>query len=196
MRGHAFCTAPGVPEKGARKFAPKAHRLACGQSVGRVKTTHTEMGWIRAWLVGAMALVGSVTALSAAGQWATLEAIHCLENPRDLTRPGPKGELGAYQFREPTWRMHTAVPFAQAVDRRESDTVAALHYAWLCRGLTRAGLAATPYRIALAWNGGLTAAVKGRAPRVAHDYAQRAENLAAEFERGADVQSMGPGAGR
>ena len=78
--------------------------------------------------------------------------------------------------------MHTAVPFARAVDRRESDAVEALHYAWLCRGLTRAGLAATPYRIALAWNGGLTAAVKGRAPRVAHDYAQRAANLPASFD--------------
>src|SRR2546430_6926225 len=33
----------------------------------------------------------------------TLEAIHNLENPRDLTRPGPRGELGAYQFRESTW---------------------------------------------------------------------------------------------
>jgi hypothetical protein len=61
--------------------------------------------------------------------------------------------------------------------------------------LAGAGLAATPYRIALAWNGGLTAAVKGRAPAVAHDYAQRAENLAAEFERGADVHSRGLGAG-
>lgn len=92
--------------------------------------------------------------------------------------------------------MHPAVPFARAIDRREWDALAALHYAWLCRELTRAGLAPTPYLIALAWNGGLTAEVKGRAPRVAHDYAQRAENWAAEFERGADVQSMGLGAGR
>ena len=65
--------------------------------------------------------------------------------------------------------MHTAVPFARAVDRWESAAVAAPPYAWLCRGLTRAGLAPTPGLIALAGNGGLTAAVQGRAPRVAHN---------------------------
>lgn len=118
----------------------------------------------------------------AAGRWATLEAIHCLENPRNLTRPGPFGELGAYQFRSSTWRMHTKVPFARANDRRESDLVAIAHYEYLKRGLERNGVPATPYTIALAWNGGLDGAVNGTAPRAAHDYARRAVNLAEEIQ--------------
>lgn len=119
----------------------------------------------------------------ASSRWATLEAIHNLENPRNLTRPGPKGELGAYQFRVSTWRMHTSVPFHQALDRRTSDIIAVQHYEWLKSGLESARLPVTPYNIALAWNGGLSAAVAGRSPRVAHSYAERAANLAATFEQ-------------
>ena len=114
---------------------------------------------------------------------ATLEAIRNLENPRNLTRPGPRGELGAYQFRAETWRMHTAEPFARALDRASSDRVAERHYEWIRRGLARAGLPASPYNIALAWNSGLGAVVSGRAPRVAHRYAERAENLAAVLQQ-------------
>jgi hypothetical protein len=78
--------------------------------------------------------------------------------------------------------MHTNVPFSQALDRTVADDVAVRHYEWLRRGLEAARVPVTPYMIALAWNGGLTAAVAGRAPRVARDYAQRAANLAADFE--------------
>ena len=108
-----------------------------------------------------------------------------LENSRNVARPGEKGELGAYQFRASTWHMYTAVPFSRALDRLESDRVAVQHYEWLRRGLERAGQTATPYLIALAWNSGLDAAVNGRSPAVAHDYAQRAVNLAEELERAA-----------
>ena len=128
----------------------------------------------------AMLLVASATA-NASSRWATLEAIHQLENPRNLTRPGPKGELGAYQFRASTWRMHTTAPFHQALDRETSDAVAVRHYEWLKRGLERAGKPATAYNIALAWNGGLEGAIRGSAPRVAYDYANRAANLAGVF---------------
>lgn len=117
----------------------------------------------------------------ASEQWATLEAIHQLENPRNLTRPGPYGELGAYQFRASTWRMHTAIPFHRANERAVSDNVAVKHYDYLKRGLERAGVPSTPYNIALAWNGGLQAAVSGKSPRVAHDYATRAANLTQVF---------------
>ena len=120
--------------------------------------------------------------LSGASRWATLEAIHALENPRNLSRPGPFGELGAYQFRETTWRIHTKVPFAQALDRQMSDQIAIRHYDWLKRGLEQARVPVTSYNIALAWNGGLNAVVRGHAPTVAHDYASRAVNLADAFE--------------
>jgi hypothetical protein len=135
-------------------------------------------------LLGVFAWAANVQASS---RWATLEAIHRLENPRNLTRPGPKGELGAYQFRASTWRMHTKLPFERALSREISDTVAVKHYEWLKRGLESAGLPATPYNIALAWNGGLTAAVNGRAPRVAHDYAQRAVNLVTVYSSRSDL---------
>jgi len=165
-------------------------------SVGRMTAIHLQ-GIVRRAVFGGMitvflALV-TTTAL-ASGRWATLEAIHHLENPRNLARPGSKGELGAYQFRASTWRMHTTVPFARAIKRSESDIVAVRHYEWLRAGLQRAGVEPTPYMIALAWNGGLSAAVKGRAPAVAHDYARRAQNLAGEIRSSADAGARSAGA--
>jgi hypothetical protein len=142
--------------------------------VAHVNTTKTHIFLVRLVLIGAIGLTLATNMAQAAGRWATLEAIHCLENPRNLSRPGSNGELGAYQFRASTWRMHTAVPFERALDRSESDRVAVRHYEWLRAGLERAGVAATPYMIALAWNSGLDAAVNGRSPAVAHGYAQRA----------------------
>ncbi len=111
----------------------------------------------------------------------TLEAIHMVENPRDLIQAGPAGELGAYQFRRETWAMHTTRPFREALVRAYSDEVALAHYEWLRAGLKRNGLEATSYNIALAWNAGLSAAVKGRAPRAAKFYAERVNNLASEL---------------
>lgn len=75
--------------------------------------------------------------------------------------------------------MHTQVPFQRALNRQESDVVAVRHYEWLKSNLERAGVPGTAYNIALAWNGGLDAAIRGRSPRAAHDYAQRAANLSA-----------------
>jgi hypothetical protein len=129
------------------------------------------------------ALFFAVSGLQAAGRWATLEAIHHLENPRNLTRPGRFGELGAYQFRLSTWRMHTTTPFQKALDRRTSDEVAVQHYEYLKKGLEAARIPATPYNIALAWNSGLGGVVGGTSPRVAHRYAERAANLAAVFDQ-------------
>lgn len=78
--------------------------------------------------------------------------------------------------------MHTSMPFERAHDRAASDLIAVKHYEWLKRGLEAAGMPASPYNIALAWNGGLTAAIKGTSPSVAHGYAERAANLAAAFD--------------
>lgn len=146
----------------------------------------------RAWLLlsgVAAALACFVATASATTRWATLEAIHRLENPRDLPTPGPCGELGAYQFREQTWRMHTSLPFARALDRRSSDDVAVKHYDWLKRRLEGAGVPATPYAIALAWNGGLDRAVRGKACAATRDYAERVANIAGTF--GVDSSVVG-----
>jgi len=120
---------------------------------------------------------------SGATRWEVLEAIHWVENPSNTTRPGRFGELGPYQFRELTWRMHTKKPFALANDRQHADVVAVRHYEWLRRGLEAAGLEATSYNIALAWNSGLAAVVRGRAPGAAHEYAVRVANIAAHLGR-------------
>jgi hypothetical protein len=130
--------------------------------------------------------------LRASERWATLEAIHQIENPRDSTRPGPFGELGAYQFRSTTWRMHTAVPFERAHDRQVSDAVAVQHYEYLKRGLRAAGLTPSTYNIALAWNSGLNAVISGTSPRVSHHYATRATNLASSFAASAAAKSDVP----
>jgi hypothetical protein len=121
--------------------------------------------------------------LHASERWETLEAIHWIENPRNVERPGPRGELGAYQFRAETWRMYTRVPFSHANDRQASDQVAIRHYEWLKRGLQQAGMEITPYTIGLAWNAGLSAAVRGSAPSSARDYAQRVSNMAERLRR-------------
>ena len=129
----------------------------------------------------ALGLVANAHAAPAPSRWATLEAIHQLENPTNRTTPGTFGELGAYQFRESTWRMHTTTPFALANDRKTSDLVAVKHYEFLRQRLLQAGLPASVYNIALGWNGGIEAVVQGRSPAVAHDYAERASNIAYEI---------------
>jgi hypothetical protein len=143
-------------------------------------TTHTQISMRRGlFLAGAMLAFGLLvpSPLRASERWETLEAIHWIENPHDSPRPGPFGELGAYQFRESTWRTYTTVPFTQALDRRASDKVAVQHYEWLKHGLVRNGIDVTPYNIALAWNGGLAATVRGSVPAASHDYAERVTNI-------------------
>jgi hypothetical protein len=132
------------------------------------------------FLAGAAIALGLLAspALRASERWETLEAIHWIENPRDTTQPGPCGELGAYQFRESTWRKYTSVPFARAVERPVSDDVAVRHYEWLKERLASHGLTPTPYNIALAWNAGLTAAVRGSVRASTRDYAERVTNIA------------------
>jgi hypothetical protein len=126
-------------------------------------------------LLMALAIGGSD--VFASERWATLQAINWVENPHNSTRVGPRGELGPYQFRPSTWRMHTRKPFALAVQRQAADEVAVRHYDWLKRGLESNGIDATPYNIALAWNAGLDQVVNGRVPASAQEYASQVNNL-------------------
>jgi hypothetical protein len=107
----------------------------------------------------------------------TLRAINWVENPTNHTRRGSKGELGPYQFRSQTWRLHTKKPFSLAVVREHADEVAIKHYEWIKRGLREAGIEATPFNVALAWNSGLGAVVRGQVPTVSYHYAERVSNL-------------------
>jgi len=136
---------------------------------------------LAAVLVVSPLLIGAQS--RASERWATLEAIHQLENPMNSEEPGQCGELGPYQFREDTWKMYTRAPFSRALDRHSSDAVAIRHYDWIKAELVRRGVEPSPYRVALAWNGGIGAAVDKHPPAAAVDYASRAANLAAEMER-------------
>ncbi len=123
------------------------------------------------------ALLGLLPLAAASDRWETLQAINWVENPTNQRHPGSKGELGPYQFRRDTWRMHTSAPFSQAVERRPADAVAVKHYEYIRRGLQEAGIAASPFNIALAWNCGLGGVVGGRVPRVTYRYAEQVNNL-------------------
>lgn len=115
--------------------------------------------------------------LSAAERDETLRAINWVENPTNHTRRGSKGELGPYQFRSQTWRLHTSRSFSLAVVREHADEVAIKHYEWLKRELREAGIEPTPFNIALAWNSGLGAVIRGQVPTVSYHYAERVSNL-------------------
>ncbi len=116
-------------------------------------------------------------AAGADDRWETLRAINWVENPTNHSRVGRFGELGPYQFRSGTWKMHTKRPFSQAVQRQAADEVAVKHYEWIKRVLTDAGIDANAFNIAMAWNCGVTNVVKGRVPAVSYDYATRVTNL-------------------
>jgi len=178
----AFCMEDLFRAKSGKERAGIGNQGRPGKSVAGMKTKFGPSGWFFQTVLLAGIVAWAAPAVNAAGRWATLEAIHQIENPRELTRPGTRGELGAYQFRETTWRMHSSQPFSRALDRAQSDRVAVQHYEWLKKGLERAGLPVTPYNIALAWNGGLEAVVLGRVVAASHDYARRAETLAEIYD--------------
>jgi hypothetical protein len=115
-------------------------------------------------------------------RWVTLQAINWVENPQNSTKVGARGELGPYQFKPSTWRMHTKKPFALAVQRQAADEVAVRHYEWLKRGLENNRIDATPYNIALAWNAGLDQVVSGHVPASAQEYASQVSNLVEDLK--------------
>jgi hypothetical protein len=120
-------------------------------------------------------------------RWETLRAINWVENPTNHTRAGRFGELGPYQFRPTTWRMHTRRPFSQAIQREAADEVAVKHYEWIKESLENAGIDASPFNIAMAWNSGVNNVLKGRVPSVAYNYAERVNNLVHTFKNRASV---------
>lgn len=144
-------------------------------------------------------LLAGVLALTikagAADRWETLRAINWVENPNNQTRVGRYGELGPYQFRPATWRMHTDKPFSQAVQIAVSDEVAVKHYEWIKRTFERAGVEPSAFNIAMAWNCGVDAVLAGRAPSASYNYAERVSNLVDALKERAPpvaVEEKGP----
>lgn len=122
-------------------------------------------------------ILGFTNVAEASDRWETLRAINWVENPTNQTQVGRYGELGPYQFRPGTWRMHSDKPFRQAIQRAVADEVAVKHYEWIKRTLERAGTEANVFNIAMAWNCGVEAVLRGRAPTVSYQYAERVSNL-------------------
>lgn len=106
-----------------------------------------------------------------------LYAIRQVETGDNPAKVGRHGELGAYQFRRATWEQHTTTPFAWARNPIAAMTVAEAHYEWLKARLRLAGVSPTPYRLALAWNAGVSAAIHRHPPKASVDYANRVDNL-------------------
>jgi hypothetical protein len=124
-----------------------------------------------------VSLLGFISVAAASDRWETLRAINWVENPTNQTQVGRFGELGPYQFRPGTWRMHTDKPFRQAIQREAADEVAVKHYEWIKRTFLKAGVDPNVFNIAMAWNCGVEAVLSGRAPRVSYHYAERVNNL-------------------
>lgn len=127
---------------------------------------------------------GLALGATAADRWETLRAINWVENPTNQTKVGRFGELGPYQFRPGTWRMHTDKPFNLAIKREEADAVAVKHYEWIKKTFERAGIEVNSFNIALAWNSGVDAVLSGRSPSVSYNYAERVTNLVETFREG------------
>ena len=121
--------------------------------------------------------LGFTIAARASDRWETLRAINWVENPTNNTQVGRYGELGPYQFRPATWRMHTQKPFRQAIQREVADEVAVKHYEWIKKTFEQAGIEPNVFNIAMAWNCGAEAVISGRVPTVSYHYAQRVTNL-------------------
>jgi hypothetical protein len=130
------------------------------------------------------AVLGFTIKAGAADRWETLRAINWVENPTNQTKVGRFGELGPYQFRPATWRMHTDKPFRLAVQREEADEVAVKHYEWIKRVFEQAGVEVNAFNIALAWNSGVDAVLSGRSPSASYNYAERVTNLVETFREG------------
>jgi hypothetical protein len=138
-------------------------------------------------------LTGAIApGLSASERAETLRAINWVENPTNHTRRGSKGELGPYQFRAQTWHLHTKRPFNLAIVREHADDVAVRHYEWIKRGLREAGIEPSPFNIALAWNSGLGAVLRGQVPTVSYHYAERVTNLVESQQARRAVASVTP----
>jgi len=125
-------------------------------------------------------LIGALCVTSRAGTNAMLCGIRIVETQDQPYPPrGKLGERGPYQFRRSTWQMHTSSSFDLAENREVANNVAKRHYAWIEAQLKANGIQPSPYNVAVAWNAGVNAVIRGRAPAVSHDYASRVINIAA-----------------
>ena len=76
-------------------------------------------------------------------------------------RPGPGGELSAWQITECVWRQHMMpLPFSEAHDPELAHACAVKHVRWLVAQIERHSLVVTPQRVATAWHFGISHAAE------------------------------------
>lgn len=95
-----------------------------------------------------------------------LKAISLVETGGDPRAVGRLGERGAFQMMPAVRALHGGVGQAEA----------ARHLKWLHRQLEHNNVDPLPFNLALAWNAGAGAVLRGQAPMASYDYAQRVEN--------------------
>lgn len=89
---------------------------------------------------------------------------------------GKRGERSPLQFTYKTWKQHTNKPFSWASNPQYKEftrEIGIKHLKWLHNNIENP----SPYRLALAWNAGLTAVNRGNLIESHFDYAERVRNI-------------------
>lgn len=113
---------------------------------------------------------------------AFLKAVAEVETGGNTRAIGSQGERGLYQFGRTTWSRHTKRAFADAHNPRIAHDVAVQHFVWLFSRLEANGAEPSAYRLAVAWNAGLSRALSGKAPKSTRDYARRVSILTEKLQ--------------
>jgi hypothetical protein len=111
-----------------------------------------------------------------------LDALHAVENPHNLVRPGKHGELGPVQFTRATWEETTTLPFTPITVWANSTEVGLKRLRYIEMTLRAHHVTPTAFRIAVAWKFGLADALQNERPPTAaeFEYADRVANLAGD----------------
>jgi len=94
---------------------------------------------------------------------------------------GKAGELGAYQFKESTWKELSSLPHKEARNPKAADAVAVKFLEKIKAEYKKNGIPVTPYTCALAWNGGIGSVVKDNVSKQAREYGEAVNNLTAYY---------------
>ncbi len=105
------------------------------------------------------------------------QQIAVVERAPSSYKSGAAGERGPYQLTFSVWSQHTTLPFELADHEVYAKPIAKLHLEWLKTNLIKAGFVPSTYRIALAWNAGLTTVIRHREKPRSIDFANRVRNL-------------------
>lgn len=111
---------------------------------------------------------------------AILWAIAQVETPAGVPlAPGPAGESGRWQLTRAV-RMDRAKDLKAVGAAVNDEALARAHLLWLEREFRKIGVKPSPFQLALAWNAGFGAALRGEVQPRHYDFAWRVSNLVEE----------------